>query len=215
MLSLDLSGRTALVTGSTQGIGLAIAIDLAGAGARVAVNGRSSERVDAAVARVREGGPRAGTSSARSADVTTSDGASRRSSRTCPTSTSWSTTSGSSARRRPGDRRRRVAALLRDQRPDRCRLIRPYLPGMTGTGWGGVLDVASDSAVAVPAEMIHYGMSKTALLALAGFAKEAAGSGVTVNSVLAGPTHTGGMEDFVWPAGRPGTCPGRRRNGGS
>ena len=78
------------------------------------------------------------------------------------------------------------------------RLIRTYLPGMTARGWGRVLDIASDSAVVIPAEMIHYGMSKTALLAVSrGFAKEAAGTGVTVNSVIAGPTHTGGVEGFV------------------
>ncbi|MGQ4726588.1 SDR family NAD(P)-dependent oxidoreductase [Streptomyces sp. Ju416(a)] len=79
------------------------------------------------------------------------------------------------------------------------RLIRHYLPGMTGRGWGRVLNIASDSAIVIPAEMIHYGMSKTALLAVSrGFAKEAAGTGVTVNSVIAGPTHTGGVEDFVY-----------------
>ncbi|NED79946.1 SDR family oxidoreductase, partial [Streptomyces sp. SID11233] len=79
------------------------------------------------------------------------------------------------------------------------RLIRAYLPGMIERGWGRVQNLASDSAVVIPAEMIHYGMTKTALLAVTrGFAKEAAGSGVTVNSVIAGPTHTGGVEDFVY-----------------
>ncbi len=78
------------------------------------------------------------------------------------------------------------------------RLIRAYLPGMMARGWGRVQNIASDSAVVIPVEMVHYGMSKTALLAVSrGFAKEAAGSGVTVNSVIAGPTHTGGVEDFV------------------
>src|SRR4029453_9186153 len=79
------------------------------------------------------------------------------------------------------------------------RLTRAYLPRMRARGWGRIQYIASDSAVAVPAEMIHYGMSKTALLAVSrGFAKEAAGSGVTVNSVLAGPTHTGGVEEFAY-----------------
>ncbi len=78
------------------------------------------------------------------------------------------------------------------------RLIRACLPRMRERGWGRVVNVASDSAVVIPAEMIHYGMTKTSLLAVSrGFAKEAAGSGVTVNSVIAGPTHTGGVEDFV------------------
>ena len=80
-----------------------------------------------------------------------------------------------------------------------ARLIRHYLPGMVDHGWGRVLQIASDSAVVTPVEMIHYGVSKTALLAVSrGFAKEAAGTGVTVNSVIAGPTHTAGVEDFVY-----------------
>jgi NAD(P)-dependent dehydrogenase (short-subunit alcohol dehydrogenase family) len=70
-------------------------------------------------------------------------------------------------------------------------LIRMYLPGMAVRGWGRAIQIASDSALAIPEEMIHYGVSKTALLALSrGFAKDAAGTGVTVNSVIAGPTHT-------------------------
>ncbi len=78
------------------------------------------------------------------------------------------------------------------------RLTRAHLPTMIDNGWGRVLSIASDSAVAIPAEMIHYGMTKTSLLAMSrGFAKAAAGTGVTVNSVIAGPTHTGGVEDFV------------------
>lgn len=79
------------------------------------------------------------------------------------------------------------------------RLIRAYLPNMIEKGWGRALQIASDSAVVTPAEMIHYGVSKTALLAVTrGFAKDAAGTGVTVNSVIAGPTHTAGVEDFVY-----------------
>lgn len=79
------------------------------------------------------------------------------------------------------------------------RLTRPYLPSMTGRGWGRVQYIASDSAMVTPLEMIHYGMSKTALLAVSrGYAKEAAGTGVTVNAVIAGPTHTAGVEDFVY-----------------
>ncbi|RPK80445.1 MULTISPECIES: SDR family oxidoreductase [Streptomyces] len=79
------------------------------------------------------------------------------------------------------------------------RLIRHCLPGMTGHRRGSVLNIAGDSAIVIPAEMIHYGMPKTALLAVSrGLDKEAAGTGVTVNSVIAGPTHTGGVEDFAY-----------------
>jgi NAD(P)-dependent dehydrogenase (short-subunit alcohol dehydrogenase family) len=79
------------------------------------------------------------------------------------------------------------------------RLIRTYLPGMVDKHWGRMIQIASDSAIVIPEEMIHYGVSKTALLAVSrGFAKDAAGTGVTVNSVIAGPTHTAGVEDFVY-----------------
>ncbi len=70
---------------------------------------------------------------------------------------------------------------------------------MVEKGWGRAIQIASDSALVTPTEMIHYGVSKTALLAVTrGFAKDAAGTGVTVNSVIAGPTHTAGVEDFVY-----------------
>ena len=78
------------------------------------------------------------------------------------------------------------------------RLTRHYIRGMVDRGWGRVQFMASDSAVVIPEEMVHYGVSKTALLGVSrGFAKVVAGSGVTVNAVIAGPTHTEGVEDFV------------------
>jgi NAD(P)-dependent dehydrogenase (short-subunit alcohol dehydrogenase family) len=78
------------------------------------------------------------------------------------------------------------------------RLARHYLPGMRDRGWGRVQFMASDSALVIPEEMVHYGVTKTALLgASRGFAKAMAGTGVTVNAVMAGPTHTEGVEDFV------------------
>ena len=78
------------------------------------------------------------------------------------------------------------------------RLTRHYIRGMTERGWGRVQFMASDSAVVIPEEMVHYGVTKTALLGVSrGFAKVVAGSGVTVNAVIAGPTHTEGVEDFV------------------
>ncbi|MCS5497950.1 SDR family oxidoreductase [Cnuibacter physcomitrellae] len=197
-MRIDLTGRTAAVTGSTGGIGYAIARGLADAGARVVVNGRSDDSVSSAIERMRAELPEAELVAA-VADVTTQEGADR-------------------LRESAGDVDVLVNNLgifgavppleIDDDEWRRffetnvlsaARLIRMTLPGMIDRGWGRVLSIASDSALVIPEEMIHYGASKTALLAVSrGFAKAAAGSGVTVNSVIAGPTHTPGVEDFVY-----------------
>lgn len=193
-MNIELTGKTALVTGSTQGIGLAIAEQLARSGARVVVNGRTPARVDEAVAKLGDFDVLGV-----AADVSTEEGTADLL-RALPdvdilvnnlgifgavppleiTDEQWRTYFDVNV----------LAAV---------RLIRSYLPGMTERGWGRAIQIASDSAIVTPAEMIHYGVSKTALLAVSrGFAKEAAGTGVTVNSVIAGPTHTAGVEDFVY-----------------
>jgi len=192
-VDIDLSGKTVLVTGSTQGIGLAIAEALAGSGARVAVNGRTAQRVEEAVAKL--GGDVVGVA----VDVTTEEGAAQLLHELSAVDILVNNLGifGAVPAREITDEQWRqyfdvnVLAAVR--------LIRMYLPGMIERGWGRAIQIASDSALVTPEEMIHYGVSKTALLAVSrGFAKDAAGTGVTANSVIAGPTHTAGVEDFVY-----------------
>lgn len=195
---IDLHGRTALVTGSTQGIGRAIAATLADAGARVAINGRSAETVDAVVAELRSESPQRDFVAV-PGDVTDETGADAVLAATGHVDVIVNNLGIFGAEH---------ALEITDYEWRRyfevnvlaaVRLIRATLPGMKERGWGRVLNIASDSAIVIRAEMIHYGMSKTALLAVSrGFAKDAAGTGVTVNSVIAGPTHTGGVESFVY-----------------
>ncbi|MFG2564163.1 SDR family NAD(P)-dependent oxidoreductase [Streptomyces sp. NPDC048567] len=196
-MHIDLSGRTALVTGSTQGIGEAIAVGLARAGAHVVVNGRGQERVAEAVHAVRAASGSEEVTGA-AGDLATEDGTAAvlEAAPAVDILVNSLGVFGSAAPLEIEDaewRRYFEVNVL-----SAVRLIRAYLPGMKDNGWGRVLNIASDSAVVIPAEMIHYGMTKTSLLAVSrGFAKDAAGTGVTVNSVIAGPTHTGGVEDFV------------------
>jgi NAD(P)-dependent dehydrogenase (short-subunit alcohol dehydrogenase family) len=192
-VNIDLTGKTALVTGSTQGIGLAIAEGLARSGARVAVNGRTADRVDTAVARL------SGDLIGVAADVTTAEGVAELVRQLPDVDILVNNLGifGAVPAQEITDEQWRTYFEVNVLAA--ARLIRTYLPGMTQRHWGRVLQIASDSAVVIPEEMIHYGVSKTALLALSrGFAKDAAGTGVTVNSVIAGPTHTEGVEDFVY-----------------
>lgn len=199
-MRIDLSGKRVLVTGSTQGIGLAIVEQLVSAGAIVGVNGRSEESVGRAVVALGEALPDADDAALVPvvADVATDDGFAAAVAAMPDVDVLVNNL---------GIFESRPALEITDEEWRRVfevnvlagvRLTRHHLPRMVERGWGRVLYVASDSAVVTPVEMIHYGMSKTALLAVSrGFAKEAAGSGVTVNSVIAGPTHTGGVEAFV------------------
>jgi len=196
-MDLGLSGKRALVTGSTAGIGLATARALANEGAHVTVNGRTEARVGDAVDQLRGRLPK-GTVDGIAADLSSGAGC------------------------------RAVIGHLPDvdvlvnnlgifeakpfeEIPDEdwirffetnvlsgIRLARHYVRGMRSRNWGRIVFVSSESALQIPTEMIHYGMTKTAQLAVSrGLAETLAGTGVTVNSVLPGPTASEGVGQFV------------------
>ena len=189
-MEIDLSGRTAFISGSTQGIGLAIAAGLSRAGATVWINGRDEEKVARAASSLGVSGV--------AADVASASGA-ERVFEAVPDVDILVNNLGIFGP---------VPVLEVDDDTwqrywdvnvmSAIRLTRGYLPGMKDRGWGRALFMACDSAVVIPEEMVHYGVTKTALLGVSrGYAKAMKGTGVTVNSVIAGPTHTEGVEDFV------------------
>jgi NAD(P)-dependent dehydrogenase (short-subunit alcohol dehydrogenase family) len=196
-MDLGLRGKRALVTGSTAGIGLAAARLLAREGAEVTVNGRTEQRVRDAVRTIEREVPGA-TVRGVAADLGSAAGC------------------DALARQVP-----EVDVLVNnvgifeprpfEEIPDEdwlrffetnvmsgVRLARRYLPGMRARDWGRIVFVSSESGVQIPVEMIHYGMTKTAQIAVArGLAESLAGTGVTVNSVLPGPTRSEGVGEFV------------------
>ena len=196
-MDLGLKGKRALVTGSTAGIGFATAQALAREGAQVIINGRTSGRVDAALARVRGAVPEARVTGT-AADLGNARGC-----------------------RQLIEAHPDVDVLVNNMGifepkpfadiPDEdwlrffesnvlsgIRLSRHYVAGMRARDWGRIVFVSSESAVQIPVEMIHYGMTKTAQLAVArGLAESLVGTNVTVNSVLPGPTASEGVSGFV------------------
>ena len=196
-MDLGIAGKRALVTGSTAGIGFATARALAREGAQVILNGRTQARVDAAVAGIRAelrgahiGGVAADLGTAAGCEevidqvpvvdiLVNNVGIFEPKPFEDITDDDWM-------------RFFEVNVL------SGVRLTRHYLPIMRSRDWGRVVFVSSESAVQIPTEMIHYGMTKTAQLAIArGLAETLAGTNVTVNSVLPGPTSSEGVVGFV------------------
>jgi len=195
-LDLGLKGKLALVSGSTAGIGYAIAEQLVREGARVIVNGRSRQSVEPAVGALNAIAPKSALE--------------------FPADLSTAAAAEEVARRFPdveivinnlGIFEPQSFEDITDEDWTRffevnvlsgIRLARLYLPSMRKNNWGRIIFISSESGVQIPPEMIHYGMTKTAQLAVSrGLAEALAGTGITVNCVLPGPTRSRGVEDFV------------------
>jgi NAD(P)-dependent dehydrogenase (short-subunit alcohol dehydrogenase family) len=195
-MELDLHGKTALVTGSTAGIGHAIALALAREGAAVIVNGRTQAAVDRAIAEIWDATGRGAVGFA--ADLSLADTADALV-RTHPNVDILVNNLGIFEVRAFGEtsdadwRRFFDVNVLSG-----VRLARAYLPQMLNRNWGRIIFISSESGYQIPAEMIHYGMTKAAQISVArGLAELTAGSRVTVNTVLPGPTRSRGVGDFV------------------
>jgi len=196
-MDLKIKGKTAVVSGSTAGIGFAIAAALAAEGAKVVVNGRTQARVDAAVKKIRTSveksdlrGVPADLSTARGVETFLQE---------VPDADILVNNLGIFEPKPfleipDSDWLRFFEANVLSG----VRLSRHYLPGMLKKNWGRVIFISSESAQHIPAEMIHYGMTKTAQVAVSrGLAESVAGTGVTVNSILVGPTASEGVGDFL------------------
>ncbi|MBN9657451.1 MAG: SDR family oxidoreductase [Acidobacteria bacterium] len=197
-MDLQLEGKSAVVTGGTAGIGQAIAAQLAQEGVRVFITGRTQSSLDKGIAEIAPKLKGRGSVTGLVADLGTRDGA------------------DSLVRQLPS-----VDILVNNlgiyeakpfvDIPDEdwlrlfevnvlsgVRTARAYLPGMLARNTGRIIFIASESALAVPAEMLHYGMTKTAQLSLSrGLAEMTGGTGVTVNTVMPGPTMSAGVVDFI------------------
>jgi NAD(P)-dependent dehydrogenase (short-subunit alcohol dehydrogenase family) len=196
-MNLELSGKRALVTGSTAGIGYAIAEALAREGADVIVNGRTEDRVEQAIQSIRKSHPQASVEGL-AADLGNADGV-RAAVQRCPEVDILVNNLGifdpKPFEKIPDEEWFRFFEV---NVMSGVRLSRSYLPGMKKRNWGRIVFISSESAVQIPAEMIHYGMTKTAQLAISrGLAETTAGTGVTVNAVLPGPTASEGVNEFV------------------
>jgi NAD(P)-dependent dehydrogenase (short-subunit alcohol dehydrogenase family) len=196
-MDLQLTNKKALVTGSTAGIGLAIASLLAEEGAAVVVSGRSQERVDAAVKSIRQAVKNADISGVM-ADLGTKKGVELLTSKVGSVDILVNNLGIYEVKPFPEITDEDWQRFFEINVLSGARLSRFYLPQLLKKNWGRIVFISSESGLNIPAEMVHYGVTKTAQIALArGLAVTTAGTGVTVNSVLPGPTRSEGVEQFV------------------
>jgi NAD(P)-dependent dehydrogenase (short-subunit alcohol dehydrogenase family) len=196
-MDLKLDDKRAIVSGSTAGIGYAIALALLQEGASVTINGRTEERVAAAFDRILTSLPDAKLSGV-AADLSTKEGAEKLF-RAVPHADIVINNLGIfEARSFVEITDQDWLKIYETNVLSGVRLSRHYLPEMLARNWGRIIFISSESGLNIPAEMIHYGMTKTAQLAIArGLAETTVGTNVTVNSILPGPTKSEGVGDFV------------------
>ena len=196
-MDLQLTGKSALVSGSTAGIGLAIATTLAREGAHVVVNGRTQQRVDDALATIKSTSPDAKLTGI-ALDLATADGVASLVKQVPAVDVLVNNLATFEPKAFEEIADADWMRFFETNVMSGVRLSRAYLPGMRKKNWGRVVFISSESALNVPTEMIHYGMTKTAQLAVSrGLAQSLAGTGVTVNSVLPGPTWSEGVTKMV------------------
>jgi NAD(P)-dependent dehydrogenase (short-subunit alcohol dehydrogenase family) len=196
-MDLGLQGKRAVISGSTAGIGLAIAAALASEGAQVVVNGRTQQRVNDAVEQIRKCVKNADARGV-ATDLGTAAGVATFISQIPETEILIHNLGIFEAKPFPDIPDADWMHIFEVNVLSGVRLTRHYLPQMMKKNWGRIIFISSESAQHIPAEMIHYGMTKTAQVAIArGLAESVAGSGVTVNSVLPGPTASEGVTGFL------------------
>jgi NAD(P)-dependent dehydrogenase (short-subunit alcohol dehydrogenase family) len=194
---IDLGGRTAVVSGSTGGIGRAIAEGLARAGAAVTINGRGEARVAEALREMRAAIPDAKLDGV-AADLATVEGVADFIEQTADADILVNNLGTAFPKAFPDLKDEDWLNLFQINVMSGVRMTRHYLPAMVKRGWGRVVFISSESGVNIPKEMIDYGMTKTAQLAISrGLAESVAGSGVTVNAVLPGPTRSEGLSRYL------------------
>jgi NAD(P)-dependent dehydrogenase (short-subunit alcohol dehydrogenase family) len=196
-MDLGLKGKIAVVSGSTAGIGFAIAAALAAEGAKVVVNGRTEARVTSALEKIRKHVKNADARGV-AADLGSAQGVAAFLQQVPETDVVVNNLGIFEVKPFVEIPDSDWLRFFEVNVLSGVRLARHYLPGMLKKKWGRVIFISSESAQHIPAEMIHYGMTKTAQVAIArGIAESVAGTGVTVNSILVGPTASEGAVSFV------------------